>query len=376
MKSLFQWLLLTSLAVCLCGCWRDSVELTADILSIDPSFVFSAQDTNRLYRAVKSIDELSPEDVILIVNEAGLTKRAYDQVLSMKIAGISSREGMTDLVADKHMEAFQKTYFKKFIAQRLLVDHAFAIGVVTTNEVLRHVEKVVIELAKKRGKSAEHYLKNLGAKRQQTLYEFSIAYIMDKLIHEKIPPSMEVTEKFVKDVKAEVARMNAEAAVTNQLMKSRLQGWKAQIIAKNEDFLKIAARVSDPDEDNPSSDDGVWGEFEEGDLDTPEMRAKVFALREGEISDVLEDDNGFHLIKVLSITSPVTNESGRVIEREKRKLSHIYLEKAPLLLEEGDIVLTHDLKKQMQLRAVDEYVSALSTNGVNRIINPHGLPLL
>ena len=376
MKHILRYFLLIGLATFLCGCWRDHVELSADILSIDPAFVLSAQDTNQLYRAVKSLDELSPQDAVLIVNEVGLTKRAYDRLLGMKIDEISSRKGMTDLVADKHVEAFRKSYFKVFIAQRLLVDHAFACGVVTTNEVLRHVEDVIAKVASQRGTSSKKYLAGLGVKRQQTLYELGVAFVMDKLIHDKIPPSVEVTDDFVKSVKAEVARMNAEAAETNKLMKIRLQGWKHQIIAKKEDFLKVAARISDPDEDSPSSDDGVWGEFEEGDLDTPEMQAKVFALREGEISDVLEDDNGFHLIKVLAIKPPVVNEKGRVIEREKRKLSHIYLEKAPLLLEEGDIVLSKDLKRQMQLRAVDKYVSELSTNGVNRIINPHGLPLL
>lgn len=359
------------------GCDRaSSVELSSDILSIDPCASLREQNTNKLYRTVGAIDALDPDDVILIVNGERLSKRAYDDIVKLKLEEITSRKGMTSYVAEEHLDAFKKSYFKRFIAQRLLVDHAFSTGVVTTNEVLQHVGKVVADISKRKGMTPEKYLRGLRNGRHYALYEIGVAFVMDKLIHDKIPPKEVVTDEFVKDVKMEVARMNAEATATNNLMKARLQGWKGQIIAKREDFLKIAARVSDPDEDNPSADDGVWGTFEEGDLDTPEMQAKIFAMREGEISDVLEDDNGLHLVKLLAIVPPVTNEEGRIIEREKRKLSHIYLEKAPLLIEEGDVILTQDLKRQMQLRAVDEYVSALSTNELNRVINPHGLPLL
>ena len=85
-----------------------------------------------------------------------------------------------------------------------------------------------------------------------------------------------------------------------------------------------------------------------------------------------EDDEGFHLLKVLSIKPPERNENGRIIQDETRSVAHIYVKKLPLFIEDSESVLLPDLKRQVQLRAVDNYIENLRTNGVTRIEYPHG----
>ena len=107
-------------------------------------------------------------------------------------------------------------------------------------------------------------------------------------------------------------------------------------------------------------------------MDDAKVAAAVFALRKNAISDVIEDDNGFHLVKVLDVKPAVKDESGKVVKDEVRKLSHLYIEKEPVLIRESKIELTNDLKYQMQIQAVNEYVTGLLTNGSHRIVYPHG----
>lgn len=354
----------------LLGCSREETHfLDSDFLEISPGV------TNVQNDAVLKISEMSPTDVIVDVNGAPLTKDTYDRLMVLKYKSLMAKKGMTDLVAGKKLEAFSKTYIKNFVAQRLLIDNAFAIGVVSTNEVQQFVEDKIQSLAKSKGKTSAEILKGKGDEARFWIYEMAISYIMDKLIDKEIPPKAEVSGEFVSEVKKQVASINAESTATNKILKAKLKQRRDQLIANNEDFLKVAATASDSTEENPSSEDGVWGEFEIGDFDTPEFNTAVFSLPEGGISDVLEDENGYHVVKVLSITPAVKDEFGRTQEQEKRLLSHIYLDKAPLLIEESDVILTQDLKRQMQLQAVDEYVSNLSTNGVNKITYPHGINL-
>ena len=370
-KKVYFWQSVAALfVVLLSGCSREEAHfLDSDFLEISPAA------TNVQSDAVLKISEMSPTDVIVDVNGVPLAKGTYDRLIVLKYKSLMAKKGMTDLVAGKELEAFSKTYIKNFVAQRLLVDNAFAIGLVSTNEVRQFVEDKIRSLAKSRGKTPTEVVKGKGDEAHLWIYEMAISHIMDKLIAKEIPPKAEVSGEFVSEVKKQVATINAESAATNKLLRAKLKQRRDQLIANKEDFLKVAATTSDSTEENPSSDDGVWGEFEIGDFDTPEFNTAVFSLPEGGISDVLEDENGYHVVKVLSITPAVKDELGRTQEQEKRRLSHIYLDKAPLLIEESDVILTQDLKRQMQLQAVDEYVSNLSTNGVNKITYPHGINL-
>jgi len=351
--------------VSLAGCRRDFVA-SESTLVLDPSA------TNVQQGVVGLLDSLKDDDVLVVVNGRGVTKKVFEQLSSIRQAGLSEKKDANSYVINQQMEQWRNVFMRTFVSQRLLVDEAFRLGIVTTNEVLAAVGKKISKAADKVGKTPEKYLESQGIKRDFLQYELGVSYVMDKIIHEKIPPKVEVTPEFLQAVRQEVKNQNAQAKATNELMRARLQGWKGQIVVGKQDFLKLAKAISDPDEDHPQADDGVWGEFEEGDLDNAAMAAKVFAMKVNEISDVLEDDNGYHLVKVLSVTPAVKNEKDRVVERERRKLAHIYLEKVPLLIEDSDLVMTHDLKRQMQQQAVNEYVTGISTNGFHVIVFPHG----
>lgn len=351
------------------GCGRNLIEVPDDFLQLSPNA------TNTQNKTVLKIASMQPTDVIVRVNESVLTKEAYEKIMLFKAKSLSHKKGMNQYVMEKELDSFRHTYVKMFVAQRLLTDAAFAENIVTTNEVKQFVAETIDRRACATGRSSVEYLKSKGEEARFLIYELAVAYIMDKYVAKRIPPKAEVTPEFIAEVRKQVKLANAEATATNNLIKARLAAWRMQIVSQNEDFLKIAQAVSDPCLDSPSDESGVWGEFEMADLQPQELALAVFSLPLNGISEVLEDDNGYHVIKVLSITPPVKDVGGKTIESEKRKLSHIYLEKSPLLIEESDFILTNDMKRQMQMQAVSEVVDLLSTNGINKISYPHGLLL-
>jgi parvulin-like peptidyl-prolyl isomerase len=110
-------------------------------------------------------------------------------------------------------------------------------------------------------------------------------------------------------------------------------------------------------------------------MESKQVQAVAFSLREGEVSDPVEDEDGVHLVKVLKIIPPERNAKGRVICDEVRRLSHIYVEKEPQIIAQTNESMFKDMEQQMQLQAIDRYVEFLRTNGVNRVEYPHGARL-
>lgn len=318
--------------------------------------------------APKPIAKMAPDDVIVAVNGYPLVKRAYDDMMALKLQGIMNQKDMNNLVADQMMDEYRVRYVRYFQAHRMLLDEAFRLNIVTTNELLAKVEKRLKKSAARRGLTVEQSLKKYGRNRKYIYQDLFTSIAIDKLVSNKIPPKREVDEKFVKAVQDQVAADNAYAASTNATIVVFLKNWRNQILKGDADFIEVAKRMAGEEEDS----DGVWGIFEEGDMDDPKVEAAVFALPKNGISDVLEDFNGYQLVKVLDITPAVTNETGRIVSKETRKLSRIYVDKVPEIIRIDDIKMTSELRRQMQMQSVDQYVTMLSTNGTTRIEYPNG----
>lgn len=347
------------------GCRKDDFILTQDMVEIA-----RRQDSAFPAGTAKKIHLMRTNDVILAVNGYPLTKQAYDDLMELKLKSLLKKKGMSELVAQKLMDDYRVSYIKTFIGQRLLVDHAFAQGVATTNEILSEVENDLKDEAQKRGKNVSDILAQLEGKERYFLYEVYVSHIIDRVVSQEIPPKSVVDETFISAVQKQIDLDNKAAESTNNAFMSKLAYYKEQIESQKLDFLSVVKSMSG----NPK-DDGIWGEFEEVDFDNPVLQAKVFSLKEGEISDVIEDESGLQIVKVLKITPAVKDENGRVVEREKRQLAHIYIAKIPTIIRQTDLMLTSDLKHQMQLQALNEFVTGLSTNSATKIEYPNGKDL-
>lgn len=349
------------------GCGKDGFKIEGNVLEFE-----KRSDLPFPTGTVCQVDQMAPDDVIVAVNGYPITKRVYDIMMALKTKSLGN-DPNTQASAMEYMKNYRMTYFKTFIGQRLLVDNALELGLVTTNEVQKYVENFVYNAAKKQNRSIEQFLKAFQGQERIFFYEKAVSYAMDKIIAAKIPPLREVNQAFVSNVMEYVEQQNVLAAETNGLRKAEFARIRSAIVSGKIRFSDATNNLTHIVRDGIMvEDNGTWGEFAESDMDDAKVAAAVFALPVGGLTDVIEDDDGFTVAKVCKIIPPEKDAVGEVIAPEKRLLSRIYVDKIPMTVQESQIAWTSNLKQQMQVQAINRYVLNLATNGVNRIEYPHG----
>ena len=353
------------------GCSKDeqsSIRFTGDFCELAPRQESFAHGKETI------VGELNDDDVLVAVNGYPLTKKVFDDLTVMKVKQLSSRKDSNAAYLNNHVADFQKNYIPMFVNQRVLMDRAWELKLFSREEMENRVNEIVKHQSAARKMSVEQFVKAFPGDFKYYLYEVQARLLMERLVKTHIPPVGEVTDELVEAFQKSIDEDNAATVKTNEMKKAQLAAWKSDIIANRATFEELAQKYNE-DEFADADSPGFWGEFERGEIDDKLVQSAVFSLKVGDISDPVEDDDGYHLIKVVSVTPPERNEKGRVIQDEIRKVMHIYLKKQPLLIRDANDILKADLKRQMQLQAVNRYLDDLKTNGVTRIEFPHGQKL-
>lgn len=130
---------------------------------------------------------------------------------------------------------------------------------------------------------------------------------------------------------------------------------------KGDDFSTLAVLYSE--DPGSSKQGGELGMFKRGDM-RPEFEAIAFKLKPGEISDVVETEDGFHLIQMIERRGEYINVRHILIQP---KVSPVNLNRAKVFL---DSVSTLILKKQMAFdEAVIRFSDDPSKNNGGMMIN-------
>lgn len=152
--------------------------------------------------------------------------------------------------------------------------------------------------------------------------------------------------------------LNAERASAAQAILGRVKDGK-------DDFATIAKEVNEDSTKNNGGDLGVIGT---GELDQA-IESVAFAMKPGDVSDVIKTADGFHILKLLEkIPADEKNSVG-----EKVHLAHIYLSVKPLdewLYEQSKtsrvtIFLRGYAWNKDQARVVEKGASAATTGNAN-----------
>ena len=313
--------------------------------------------------------DLGSNAVLVAVNGRVLTKGTFETLMALYLKGILEQKKTSPLVADKMLEEHRRAYPRIFVGQRLLVDEAFRSGLVTTNEILEAVSARIRAAARKKKLSVARLLGGYAHGAHYFLYEQCVSYIIDKVVHERIPPKATVDDAFVDAVKKQVQVENAASRATNAVARAALEKACEQVRSGRQTWVAVAADL----EAQGLGEGGDWGTFTVDDFDNAAHAAKIFALKEGELSEILEDDDGYRVVRVDRILSEEKDADGNELNPERRQLSHLHVDKRPLLIEDSDVILTRDLKRQMQLQSVNEFVTGLSTNEQNKVVYPNGM---
>lgn len=145
-----------------------------------------------------------------------------------------------------------------------------------------------------------------------------------------------------------------------QLAKDKLKGFKDRL-AKGDDFSTLAVLYSE--DPGSSKQGGELGMFKRGEM-RPEFEAAAFKLKPGEVSDIVETEDGFHLIQMIERRGEYVNVRHILIQP---KVTLQNLNKAKLSLDSVASLITKS--KLTFSEAVVRYSDDPNKNSGGLLIN-------
>ncbi|MEI6435186.1 MAG: peptidylprolyl isomerase [Bacteroidota bacterium] len=145
-----------------------------------------------------------------------------------------------------------------------------------------------------------------------------------------------------------------------QIARDKLKGFKERI-NKGDDFSTLAVLYSE--DPGSSKQGGELGMFKRGEM-RKEFEAAAFKLKPGEVSDIVETDDGFHLIQTIERRGEYINARHILIQP---KVSPVNLNKAKLTLDSVAILI--QTKKMPFDQAVVKYSDDPGKNSGGLMIN-------
>jgi len=360
-------LLFQILVVCLLGCSPKAGSDRSTIPDLTGERV-SVKDTGK----EKKIIELKPNDVIVAVDGIPYTKRMFDEecmLLSEQLRrqGKSSQELMSTMAETVPM------FPGHFVNRYLLILEAQRTGSPSKEELQKAYARNLAGLEKSRKATLEQIERAYPSKNKDMMYRKIAEEIYVKLyVAKNVAPVRVVDSNLVAEVKEVVKRSAAESAATNILIISELKDLSRKLSGDKEAFAAEANRNNkDPLVQKDSG--GYLGLAEREEIDNKDVASAVFALKKvGDITEPIREEDSAFIVQLLSISPPVTNESGRVVQGERREMARIFRELEGHVVQMTDEELWKETDRQMHTQGLARKLEELATNGVFKVVYPYG----
>jgi peptidyl-prolyl cis-trans isomerase SurA len=271
---------------------------------------------------------------------------------------------------------------ENMLFQKLLLNQAEIDSVVVTDaqveaEMDRRM-RYFISLAGSPEKLEETYQKSIVAIKSEMRdiikEQMMVENVQQKITKDVTTTPSEVRAYFKKLPKDSIPSVNSEYEVgliiklpaigdaEKDEVKKKLTALKERI-AKGDDFSTMAILYSE--DPGSSKKGGELGMFKRGDM-RPEFEAAAFKLKPGEVSDIVETEDGYHLIQMIERRGEYINVRHILLQP---KVSMASLNAAKLSLD--SIVQKIDKKKLTFEEAVVKYSDDPSKNNGGLMINPN-----
>jgi peptidyl-prolyl cis-trans isomerase SurA len=209
------------------------------------------------------------------------------------------------------LETKQKNLLRDLIDQALLVQRATDSGINVDTDVIKRLDQIRIQYKLPDMESLEREVTKSGQNyedfKKQIKDQLLTQQVIQKEAGEHIVLSHQEIEKYYEDHKSEFVR--PETVVLREIfvstdgkpeadipaLRKKAESFKERVLKNGDDFGELAKHFSDS---TTAAQDGNLGTFERGQLD-PKIAEKVFALKAGEVTDVLETKTGFEVLQVV-----------------------------------------------------------------------------
>ncbi len=203
--------------------------------------------------------------------------------------------------AEAHASVIKKNLLRKMIVESMLLQEADKRGInVSDKELQRYVRNLTYGYTKT---ELEQLLFNQFKTYDEWVQEIRTKLIIEKVMSEVILDKINISEDTIKDLykekfegktSQEKIKLAQIFTVSQEKIKQAAEELKAGI-----DFHEIAKKYSESPE---ATNGGILGFISKG--EGIEIFDRGFELQEGQTSDVLNSDYGFHIIRVIKRIPP------------------------------------------------------------------------
>ncbi len=239
------------------------------------------------------------KNVVACVNEEHVLKSDFDiQVDRVKTALEANGQDFSSAEGKKNFQEIKKKVLDSMIRDIIALQQAEKSNVSLKNGQL---EETIAQLEQYHGgkDALDNYLKNQDMDRAQFTELLKEQLIINNL-KEKLTSDITVTDDDVKKYYNENKEMfklsSPEIRASHILLKTEEEAKKVlSQLKEGKDFAELAKKYST--DSATSAEGGDLGFFGKGQM-IPEFEKAAFALKPGEISDIVKSEFGYHIIKV------------------------------------------------------------------------------
>ena len=272
-------------------------------------------------------------------------------------------------------QIFENLLFQKLMLNQSQIDSAKVNDIQVESEMDRRL-RYLLSQAGSQEKLEEYYQKTMVEFKNE-MREIIKEQMMIEMTQQKITKDVTVTPSEVKTFyrklpKDSIPEVSAEYEIgmitkhpvlgeqEKETVKAKLKSFKERI-KNGDDFSTLAILYSE--DPGSSKKGGELGLFKRGEMRT-EFEAAAFKLKPGEVSDIVETEDGFHLIQMIERKGEYINVRHILLQP---KFSNQSMNQAKSLLDSLGKVIRN--KKIAFSDAVSKFSDDLSKNNGGLIIN-------
>lgn len=319
----------------------------------------------------KSVNEMAQTDVIVAVNGVQLTRHALDVSVAAAVQRASARPGVNQQALTQMRGQIARKFVPEFIKRQLLLQEAKRLGVKPSSAAQEKAEQDFAKMAEGLGMTVEELRHSPSPQAVLIREAREVAPLIDALLQEKVYPGVDVTDELVTNTIAAIDHENKEIARRNEERKSLLAKCRADVLAGG-DFGALADEHSQCPR-SAKGEGGYWGNFERAQIPDRDLADKIFNLKTNEISGILEDEEGFRIVKILNRQPEIKNSNQEIEKRESCEVAHILLLREPPLINLPPAGMKRELIRQRTEQLTNEYLEQLEAKA--KIDYPNGTNL-
>lgn len=314
------------------------------------------------------VEDMKDGDVIVAVNGVPFTKRDADIKLKRTRWTLYIDQRLKVERKNDMFRAFGVQMIPQFVNTQLMVWEARRLGLLKEDEIVRKVTAKVRQSSRVYGRTPE----DLDREIPGGLYELKRTFedmVWCEAFSRTVKPETIVDDAYVSNLVAGVEAENKSIAETNAAVLAKLEGVLRDVKSGKMSFEDAAEKYTD--EALSQADGGVWGVFQPSFIEPDALRTAVAALKKGEISGILEDEECYMVVKMIDRRD--SPEEGNITDNQDEPvftLGRIAMEKtSPVELAYGTD-MKEELQAQFMKEAMEKRVEQLAANA--DIVYPHG----